>query len=311
VSFGFAEIAMQGRWTHADMPPMSSKLALVTGANRGLGFEIASALAAAGANVVLACRDPSKAAAAAERIRHLHPDAALETAELDIADPASVRGFAETFQRQHDRLDLLIHNAAAILVPLQRTAAGHELHLATNHLGPFALTGLLLDRLRSTPDARVIHTGSLAHRLTAGLDLADPHFKRAAYAEMEAYGRSKLAALTFHTELTRRLARSGSNLRSLAAHPGYTATNPDAGRWLMRLMTAMIAQSPAMGALPALYAATMPDAHSGDYFGPGGLKELRGYPRRVACRAEAQDASLGAALWTLSEQLTGVRYLQD
>ncbi|MES0872425.1 oxidoreductase [Sinimarinibacterium thermocellulolyticum] len=300
---------MKPRWTAADIPPQHGRIALVTGANRGLGFEIAAALAAAGAEVVLGCRDADKAAAAVARIRARHAQAKVATMPLDLASLASVRRFAAAFTKAHPRLDLLLHNAAAILAPRGRTADGFETHLGTNHLGPFALTGLLLDRLAAAPGARVIIAGSLAHRMTRGLDLTDPHGDRRAYDPMDAYGRSKLAALSHAFELDRRLRAAGLPVRSLAAHPGYTATNDDLGGFWLRLTTKLIGQSPALGALPALYAATAGQADGGDYYGPDGFAELRGHPRKVKARPEARDPAFAARLWALSEQLTGVRYL--
>ncbi|MGH8539759.1 MAG: short-chain dehydrogenase, partial [Stenotrophobium sp.] len=191
----------------------------------------------------------------------------------------------------------------------QKTRDGFEMHIGTNHLGSFALTGLLLDRLRSTPGARIVNTASMAHRLNKGLDLDDLHLERTPYKEMDAYGRSKLAALLFTFELARRLKKSGVAVTTAAAHPGWSNTNPDFGSFFMRLSNKLFAQSAAMGALPALHAATAADVSGGDYWGPGGFKELGGYPKKVDCREDARDPALAAKLWTLSEQLTGVRYL--
>lgn len=228
---------------------------------------------------------------------------------LDLADLASIRAFAASFQAAHPRPDLLVHNAAAILLPQTRSRDGFEMHLGTNPLGPFALTGLRLDKLCAAPAARVIIAGSLAHRMTPGFDLNDPHGERRRYDPMDAYGKSKLAALSHGFELDRRLRTAQLAVRALAAHPGYTATNDDIGGFWMRLMTRLIAQKPALGALPALYAATAADADGGDYHGPDGFKELGGHPRKVEARPEARDPVFAARLWTLSEQLTGVRYL--
>jgi NAD(P)-dependent dehydrogenase (short-subunit alcohol dehydrogenase family) len=300
---------MRPRWNTADIPPQHGRVALVTGANRGLGFEIAEALAGAGAQVVLGCRDASKGATAAERIRARHPQAKVTAMTLDMAALASIRSFAAAFTAAHPRLDLLVHNAAAILAPQGRTADGFESHLGTNHLGSFALTGLLLDALRAAPAARVIVSGSLAHRLTPAFDFDDPHGARRAYVPMDAYAKSKLATLSHGFEFDRRLRAAGLPVRALAAHPGYTATNLDIGGFWLRLSTRLFAQKPALGALPALYATTADQAHGGDYYGPDGFKELGGYPRKVEARPEARDPAFAARLWTLSEQLTGVRYL--
>jgi NAD(P)-dependent dehydrogenase (short-subunit alcohol dehydrogenase family) len=300
---------MRPRWNTADIPSQHGRIALVTGANRGLGFEIAEALAGTGAQVVLGCRDAAKGAAAVERIRTRHPQARLTVMPLDMAALASIRSFARAFSAAHPRLDLLVHNAAAILAPQGRTADGFESHLGTNHLGPFALTGLLLDALCAASAARVIVSGSLAHRLTPAFDFDDPHGECRAYAPMDAYAKSKLATLSHGFEFDRRLRAAGLPVRALAAHPGYTATNLDIGGFWLRLSTRLFAQQPALGALPALHAATAPQADGGDYYGPDGFKELGGHPRKVEARPEARDPAFAARLWTLSEQLTGVRYL--
>lgn len=296
------------RWTMADLPRLNGKLALVTGANRGLGFEIAQALCAAGARLVIACRDSDKAEAACARLRQAHPSAQVETLPLDLADLNSVRHCAAEFSQHHDRLDILCNNASAIMVSKGVTADGFETHLGTNHLGHFALTGLLLPALQASPAARIVNTASIAHRLTRGLDLDDPFFERRPYKEMDAYGQSKLAALLYTAELDRRLRQAGSTTIAVAAHPGYTATNLDTGNLLIRLSTRLFAQPVAMGALPALYAATAGDVRGGEYFGPGGFKELRGDPVRVGRRLEADDIVLAQQLWDWSQRLTDVDY---
>ena len=293
----------------ADLPSLKGKLALVTGGNRGLGFETATALVAAGAQVIIACRDPMKAQQAIECLQQQYPGAFVQAMALDVADLASVRRFAEAFNTRFDKLDLLIHNAAAILAPQSVTTDGFEMHFGTNHLGPFALTGLLLDRLNAAPAARVVSMSSMAHRLTAGLDTQDPGLTTRAYKPMDAYGRSKLAALLFTLELDRRLKASGSRTMAVTAHPGYSATNTDLGGFFMRLATRLFAQPAAQGALPALFAATDTSLKGGEYIGPGGFKELSGLPKRVECSDAARNPLLARKLWGLSEQLTGVRYL--
>ncbi|MGH8530837.1 MAG: oxidoreductase [Nevskiales bacterium] len=297
------------QWTTADMPSLAGKLALVTGANRGLGLEITSGLAAAGATVVIACRDAARAQAGVDEVHRRVPKAKVEIMQLDLADLASVRQFAAAFASRFPKLDLLCNNASAILVPFQKTRDGFEMHIGTNHLGHFALTGLLLERLQAAPGARIVNTSSLAHTMTPGMDLDDLHFERKPYKDMDAYGKSKLAALLFTYELDRRLKKAGSPIVATAAHPGYAATNMDLGGFFMRLSTRLFAQPAAMGALPALYVATAPGVAGGDYYGPGGFKELKGYPHKADCRPEAREPVLAAGLWTLSEQLTGVKYL--
>lgn len=299
---------MSKKWTLADMPRLDGKLALVTGANRGLGLEIVVGLAGAGARVIMACRDAGKADQAIAEVQRRVPGADVRAMTLDLANLKSVRVFADEFCKQYSSLDLLVNNASAILVPLQKTADGFEMHIGTNHFGPFVLTALLLERLRAAPGSRIVNTASMAHRMTPGIDFDDLNFARKPYKDMDAYGKSKLATLMFTFELNRKLRQANVGVKAVVAHPGYTATNPDYGNFFMRLMTRLMAQAPAMGALPALYAATSPDVSGGDYIGPDGFKQLGGYPTKVDCRVEARDAKLCARLWSLSEQLTGIRY---
>jgi NAD(P)-dependent dehydrogenase (short-subunit alcohol dehydrogenase family) len=302
---------MARKWTTAGIPDLKGKLALVTGANRGLGLEITAGLAGAGARVIMACRDAAKADHAVAEIRRRVPGAEVEAMSLDLASLVAVRSFADEFSTRHATLDLLVNNASAILVPLQKTRDGFEMHIGTNHLGSFALTGLLLDRLLAAPTARIVNTASMAHRMTSGIDFDDLNFTRKPYKDMDAYGKSKLAVLMFTFELDRRLKQAGAKAIATVSHPGYTATNPDYGSFFLRLMTRLMAQAPAMGALPALYAATSPDVRGGDYIGPDGFKQLSGYPVKVDCRPEARDPKLAARLWSLSEQLTSVKYALD
>jgi NAD(P)-dependent dehydrogenase (short-subunit alcohol dehydrogenase family) len=291
-------------WTLENIPSLSGKLAVVTGANRGLGLEIVHGLAGAGAHVILACRDPAKAKTAIDEVLRRAPRAQVEAMAIDLANLGSVRKFAADFRMRFDVLDILVHNAAVILVPKGATADGFEQHIGVNHLGAFALTALLIDRLG--PGARVINMSSNAHKLVKGIDLDDLNLDRVPYKPMEAYGRSKLAALLFTLEMDRRLKNAGRDLRVITAHPGFSESNPGEGSLLLRLTTKYLAQSGPMGALPALYAATMPDAESGDYWGPGGLAEMRGYPAKCKTAAWAQDADTAAKLWAMSERLTGV-----
>ncbi len=309
---------MSTPWTTAQIPSQAGKLAVVTGANSGLGLETAVALAAAGAQVVMACRTPSKAASALEELKRRVPRANVELMSLDLADLGSVRRFAADFSARHARLDLLVNNAGVMAVPLTRTADGFEMQIGTNHLGHFALTGLLLECLKAAGDARIVNLASLAHRWTLGMDLDDLNFEHRRYNKWDAYGKSKLANLLFTFELVRRLQATGSGLRVAAAHPGYAATNlqlvgpqqtgSKVGGVIMQIGNRLIGQSAAMGALPSLYAATAPEVQSGDYYGPDGFQQIGGYPRKVGCRKSARDPEMANRLWELSEQLTGVRY---
>ena len=306
-------------WSAAEIPDLTGKVAIITGANSGLGLETAAGLAAHGATVVMACRDPKRAASALDQVRQRAPGAKIEAMALDLADLSSVRAFASAFKARYPRLDILCNNAGVMHLPYRKTRDGFEMQIGTNHLGHFALTGLLLERLTSTPHSRVVHVASVAHRFTKGIDLEDLNWERKPYNKADAYAKSKLANLMFHYELERRLKKSGSPVMTAAAHPGFSATNIGFGdkdktpllkRWAMQLANRLIAQPAAMGALPSLYAATVQHVQPGDYIGPDGwFMQFRGYPTCVDARPEARDPALGARLWTLSEQLTGTRCL--
>ncbi len=272
-------------------------------------------LAARGARVLLACRNDDKAARAVEEIRAARLLGAVEALQLDLASLASVREAALQLQASHDRLDLLINNAGIMAVPAGRTAEGFELQFGTNHLGHFALTGLLLERLLATPDSRVVTISSGGHRM-GKIDFHDLNWERG-YGRWRAYGRSKLANLLFTNELQRRLERFGSKTIAIAAHPGGSATNlgrrapGEPGAWVdsvLRPISSLFVQSAAMGALPTLRAATDPDVVGGEYYGPSGPGELRGLPVRVSSSQASRDPEVASRLWTVSEELTGIRY---
>jgi NAD(P)-dependent dehydrogenase (short-subunit alcohol dehydrogenase family) len=285
---------------------------VVTGANSGLGLATARELARAGARVVLACRNVAKGEAARREIEAAAPGAPLELEELDLARLESVRAFAERFRSSHDGLDLLINNAGVMAPPRRETADGFELQLGTNHLGHFALSGRLIGAMEGREDARVVTVSSQAHR--TGRIAFDNLGGERRYFRWRAYGQSKLANLLFALELERRLSAAGSTIKSMAAHPGYAATNlqfaapPLADRLVMKILNAVVAQSEEMGALPILYAATEPGLPGGSYAGPDGLGEQRGHPRRVAPNGAARDEAVAKRLWELSEQMTGVSF---
>lgn len=299
------------RWTAADVPDQKGRTALVTGANSGLGFDVASVLAAKGATVVLACRDTGKAQEAAGRIVASAPGAATEIVRLDLASLASVREAAQEVRSRHASLDLLINNAGLMFPPRGTTEDGFELQLGTNHLGHFAFTGLVLDRLLAAPGSRVVTVSSQAHR-AGRMNFDDLQWERR-YNRYTAYGRSKLANLLFTLELERRLAGAGAPAASLAAHPGYSQTNlirhmPAVIRVGARAVEPLIAQDSAMGALPVLRAATDPAAGGGDFYGPSGPGQLSGYPKLVTPSRRARDTGDQQRLWDVSQQLTGVTY---
>src|SRR5579884_3704747 len=303
----------QPRWTAADIPSQAGRLAIVTGANSGLGLVTARELARAGAEVVVACRNLGKGEAAAGAIRSDVPAAKVTVGELDLANLESVSAFAERFASEHDSLDLLINNAGVMAPPRQVTVDGFESQFGTNHLGHFALTGRLLPALVAAGEgARVVTLSSGAHRL--GWMRFDDLQGERHYNNWLAYGQSKLSNLLFCFELQRRATAAGVALRSMAAHPGYSATNLQfAGPrpWeaaLMRLTNALVAQSAEMGALPTLYAACGPDLPGGSFVGPDGFAEQRGYPHLVTAVRRAYDEGAWRRLWAISEELTGVSY---
>ncbi|MBY6412708.1 SDR family NAD(P)-dependent oxidoreductase [Rhodococcus sp. BP-252] len=285
-------------WTASDIPDLTGRRFIVTGANSGLGEVTARALGKAGADVVLACRDTNKGDAVA---RSIGPRAHVR--RLDLADLGSVREFAHTV----DTVDVLINNAGVMAVPNRRTVDGFEMQFGTNHLGHFALTGLLLPRITD----RVVTMSSGLHQI-GRIHLDDPNYDRRPYRRWGAYGQSKLANLMFALELDRRLAASGSSVKSLAAHPGYARTNLQSHTETVydKVMGIgnLFAQSAERGALPELYAATSAEVTSGLYIGPDGPFELRGYPTIVGYAARVRDRAVAAGLWEKSEALTGVTY---
>jgi len=293
------------KWTTRAIPDQTGRVAIVTGANTGIGFETAAALAARHAKVVLACRNAQKAEDALARIRARTPDADLEFLELDLASLASVKRFAGAFDSAGDRLDLLINNAGVMAPPLGQTDDGFELHFGCNHLGHFALTGRLMARLEATPGARVVMVSSLTHRMAA-MDFDNLNAEKG-YRKMAAYGQSKLANLLFTFELQRRLERAGSGVLSVASHPGWTGTEIQRHSSLIEFFTPL-APGPDLGALTTLRAAVDPEARGGDYYGPRGIFELMGYPKKVRTSPAARNVPNAERLWRISEELTGVCY---
>ncbi len=293
-----------------EIPDQHNRIAVITGANSGIGLEAARRLAGAGAHVVLACRDTAKGDSAASSIRHSAPGATLDVEALDLASLDSVRSFAERYE--HARLDLLINNAGVMASPHGKTADGFELQLGTNHLGHFALTGLLLARLLATPGARVVTVSSTAHKF-GRIDFDDLQSERS-YRRWPAYGQSKLANLLFALELDRRLRTAGADLLSVAAHPGYAATNLQFAvtpsrieRFGSVILNRIYAQSAERGARPTLYAATA-ELPGGSFVGPDGFQEMRGEPTLVKPTRAARDPETARRLWDVSEELTGVRF---
>lgn len=295
-------------WTPEQVPDLSGRTILVTGANSGLGLESTRLFARHGAQVVMACRSREKADAAIEAIREQQPGADLLFMELDLADLDSVRRFADAFTQRFPALDVLLNNAGLMAPPLGHTKQGLEIQFATNHVGHFALTGLLLGTLEAAAEPRVVCVSSTAHRI-GNLDF-DNLDARKGYSRWRFYGQSKLANLMFALELHRRLHERGSRIKAIAAHPGYAATNLQGYVPGGTLFNALLAQSQERGCYPSVFAATAPEVESGGYYGPDGFMEMRGrHPARAFVRGLARDRDLARRLWEVSEQLTGVRYL--
>jgi len=297
---------MSARWTTDDVPGQGGRLAVVTGANTGLGFETAQVLAARGASVVLAVRNVEKGKQAAARIAAAAPGATVTVQELDLSSLDSVRAAAAELRAGHPRIDLLICNAGVMYPPKQVTSDGFELQFGTNHLGHFALTGLLLEQMLPVPGSRVVTVSSVGHRIRARVNFDDLQWERS-YSRVRAYGQSKLANLMFTYELQRRLSGAGTTI-AVAAHPGFAATELMRHTPVAAVVTPLFSQNAAMGALPVLRAATDPSVLGGQYYGPGGFLGLRGYPELAASSRRSHNAAVQRRLWAVSEDLTGVTF---
>jgi NAD(P)-dependent dehydrogenase (short-subunit alcohol dehydrogenase family) len=302
-----------GAWTASDIPDQSGRVAVVTGANSGLGLETARELARAGAKVVMTARDEAKAEVARKGVAGSVADADLDPRILDLASLESVRDFAAVVAADHPRIDVLVNNAGVMMPPRSETADGFELQFGTNHLGHFALTGLLLDALAAGDSSRVVTVSSLEHRL-GRLNWDDLQSERD-YSPRGAYQQSKLANVVFGLELDRRLRAAGLPVISVLAHPGYSDTNlqstgpTGAMKAVLAVGNRLLAQSQEDGALPQLYAATAPSVEGGEFIGPDGFREARGKPKVVNPAGRALDEEAGRRLWQVSEELTGISYL--
>jgi NAD(P)-dependent dehydrogenase (short-subunit alcohol dehydrogenase family) len=292
-------------WTAEHIADVKEKIAVVTGASSGLGKETARVLAQKGVVVILAVRSTDRGEEAALDIRKEFPRSSVEVMKLELSSLASVKSFAKEFSGRYERLDYLINNAGVMVPPYSKTEDGFELQLGTNHLAHFALTGLLLPLLKSTPNSRIVTVSSLAH-LSGDLDFDDLAWEERKYDAVQAYADSKIANLYFTYELARKL--KDLDIKVLASHPGWTSTNLQKNSRLFRLFNPFFGQKPAMGALPTLRATTDPDAQSGDYFGPSGWKEVRGYPEKVTSNKRSNDKEIAEKLWDTSEKLTGIKY---
>jgi NAD(P)-dependent dehydrogenase (short-subunit alcohol dehydrogenase family) len=291
-------------WSAERLSDQTGRVAIVTGANSGIGFETARVLAEKGATVIMACRNLDKANPKADEIRTQHPGARIDVMQLDLADLESVRSFADAFRDKYSRLDLLINNAGIMVPPFGTTAQGFETQFGVNHLGHFALTLQLLDLVLDTPAARIVNVSSMAHRF-GKIDFANLNAENG-YNAQAAYGQSKLANLLFTYELQRRLERAGHDTLVVAAHPGWTATNLQDHAKSVKFLNRFFAQDALMGALPTLYAAGETDVQRAEYYGPNGFLEMNGPPTRVQSTKRSHDENVAERLWNISEDLTGV-----
>ena len=300
-------------WTENDVPNQSGRLAIVTGSNTGLGYDTARVLAQHGAQVVLAVRDTTKGDAAANRIRSLTPGADVTLHKLDLGSLGAVKESAAEMADTYPRIDLLINNAGVMYPRKSATADGFELQFGTNHLGHFALTGILLPSLLKVDGSRVVVVASIAHNIKAKIDFDDLQWERRSYSRVASYGQSKLANLMFAYDLQRRLAAANAKTISVAAHPGVAATElsrhvPGYTLPGVAWLFGKLLNTAEMGALPQIRAATDPSVKGGQYWGPDGFREMRGYPKLVSSSAQSHDEAIQQRLWQVSEELTGVTY---
>jgi len=302
-------------WTTEQIPDLNGKVIIVTGANTGIGFQAAREFARKGAETILACRNEIKAIKAIGTIKKEIPDAKVRYLPLDLGSLRSVQQFAENIRKQYSRLDVLLNNAGIILFPYRTTEDGFESHIGINHLGHFALTGHLLDLIVKTDGARVINVSSLVSSLSK-MDFENFLYDGGkGYSRIGAYGRSKLANLLFTYELDRKFKKANIHALALAAHPGYSYT--DLGRWrffrslkyIFFPIINLVTQNPNMGALPSVRAAVDPEVNGGEFFGPGGRKERKGFPVRVSSNGASYNVEDANKLWMVSEELTRIRYL--
>lgn len=298
------------KWNAENIPDQQGRTAIVTGASSGIGFEAARVLANKGAQVIIAVRSLKKGNAAADKIRHQSQNADVKVMELDLADLASVKIFAEAFKKAYARIDLLINNAGVMIPPYSKTTDGFELQFGTNHLGHFALTGSLMELLAGTRDSRVVNVASGAHN-AGNLNFDDLQWETRSYSSWRAYGDSKIANLYFTYQLNKKLKENGLDTIAVAAHPGYTATELQRHVSFIAFLNNFFAQDVTMGALPTLRAATEEGLKGGEYFGPDGLMEMWGFPVQVQSNQLSKDEEIAKKLWDVSENLTGVRFEFD
>ena len=297
---------MKTKWNVDNISDQSGKIAIVTGANTGIGFNAAKVLALKGAYVIVASRNAEKGQAAVDRIKAEEAGVKVEFIKLNLASLKSVKDFADNVRNKYACIDLLINNAGVMMPPYSKTEDGFELQFGTNHLGHFALTGHLLDLFLKTPGARIVNVSSMSHKW-GDIQFEDLNWEKN-YDKAKAYGQSKLANLLFTYELQRRLAKAEAKVICTAAHPGWTSTDLQRHSGLFSFFNPIFAQKPLMGCLPTLRAAVDENARGGDYYGPAGFQEMRGYPKKVRSNDESYDEAVAKRLWEVSEKATGVTF---
>ncbi|MCP3873292.1 MAG: SDR family NAD(P)-dependent oxidoreductase [Desulfobacteraceae bacterium] len=298
---------MAQKWNDQNIDDQTGRVAIVTGGSSGLGLETASVLAQKNAQVIIAVRNLEKGESASNKIKRKAPNSDIKIMKLDLSDLSSITAFADKFKTKFSQLDLLINNAGVMAPPFQMTADGFELQMGTNHLGHFALTGHLIDLIKSTPESRIVNVSSMAHKM-GNINFDDLNWEKRSYKKWNAYGDSKIANLYFTYALQKKLSQGKSPVIAVAAHPGWTSTKLQRHTFLGSTLNHVFAQTIPMGALPSLYAAVSKDVKGSDFIGPSGIMEVRGYPKKVASNYLSKDAKRAERLWEISESLTKLRY---
>lgn len=294
-------------WNENNIPDLKGKVIIVTGATSGLGKEATRILTQKNATIIMAVRNTKKAEAVAQEIKKQHPNAQIDIKEMDLSSLASVKLFANGVLKNYDQLDVLINNAGIMACPFDKTQDGYEIQMGTNHLGHFALTGLLMPLLETTKNARIVATSSIGHRM-GNIDFADINWEKRKYNSSKAYADSKLANLYFTYALANKLNPEKKDIKVTVAHPGWTRTDLQKHSWYMRMLNPLFSQGPDQGVLPTLRAAFDPNANSGEYFGPSRFFEMHGSPIVVKSNERSHDTEAAKKLWHISEELTNIKY---
>ncbi len=296
------------KWTSDNIADQSGKIVIVTGSSSGIGFEAAKVLADKGAEVIIAVRNEKKGNNAVEKIVACNKKAKVKMMIIDLANLKSIHAFAENFKNNYNKLDLLINNAGVMIPPYSKTTDGFELQFGTNHLGHFVLTSLLFDKLKCTKDSRIVNVASMAHKY-GNINFNDLNWEKRKYKSWSAYGDSKIANLYFSYLLSSKIEKAEIEIKVTAAHPGWTATELQRHSGLFQFLNGFFAMKSFQGALPTLRAATDVDAQCGDYFGPNGFQEWRGFPVKVQSNRLSHDVKIAEKLWEVSEQLTNTKFI--